>query len=181
MPTLRFSVFLAISLTFLILSGHAWAMDEQQKAAFDQTLNMKMAELTAASETLLEKKYPEEDWENYDFPSFVFTSDAVEIGYKIAVKEPELLGAANISGKETVVPCYCFCDAMGHKNLLYCFIKEGSFDGGFDDHAASCNICVGQAMLAFLLSDLGATHDEIIAGMEKKFSRLLQMQEESKH
>ena len=35
-------------------------------------------------------------------------------------------------------------------------------------------------MLAFLWQDLGATHEEIIAGMEKKFSRLIKLHEEGK-
>jgi hypothetical protein len=60
---------------------------------------------------------------------------------------------------------------MGHKNLLYCFWKDGIPRGEFDDHASNCNICYGQAMLAFLWNDLGATHEEIIKGMEKKYSR----------
>lgn len=172
---------IAVSLVLMLTCSSSMAMDEQQAKEFNRILTMKMQELTAASFELLSQKYPDEDWEQYDFPAFVFTSESVEAGYKIAVKEPEILGEANVSGKEQVIPCYCFCDAMGHKNLLYCFWKDGMPDGEYDDHAASCNICYGQAMLAFLWSDLGATHDEIIAGMEKKFSRLLKMHEEGKH
>lgn len=164
----------------LVLTVPAWSMDAAQQEHFDSILNMSMAKLTAASEELLEKKYPDEDWDKYDFPSFVFTSDSVEAGYKIAVKEPDLLGQSNLKNKGVVIPCYCFCDAMGHDNLLYCFLKEGKLEAGFDDHASGCNICYGQAMQAFLWNDLGATHDEIIAGMEKKYQRLIQMKKDGK-
>jgi hypothetical protein len=104
--------------------------------------------------------------------SFVFTSESVEVGYKIAVKESELLGNPDIAVKEQSIPCYCFCDAMGHKSLLHCFWKEGKAGGEFDDHAAGCNICYGQAMFAFLWKNLGASDQEILKGMEKKFGHL---------
>lgn len=177
MLILRRIVSMAAVLTLLSATGYALAMDEQQVQRFEQIRRMDMAQLSSAAEELLEQKYPDENWDQYDFPSFVYTSDSVEIGYMIAAKESQLLGEANVSGKDMVIPCYCFCDGMGHKNLLYCFWKDGTPGGKFDDHAASCNICYGQAMLAFLWNDLGATHDEIIVGMEKKFSRLVKMRE----
>lgn len=166
---------LATGCLILLLSAPALALTPEQAAEFDRILNMGMDDLSASAAALLEKKYPDEDWEKYDFPSFVFTSAAVETGYRIAVKVPELLGAANVSGKDTVIPCYCFCDAMGHKNLLYCFFKDGRPGGRYDDHAAGCNICYGQAMLAFLWNEAGASHAEIIKGMERKFSRLIDL------
>lgn len=161
---------------FMLLAPPAFSLDARQEAEFERIRNLKMTELTRESAALLERKYPGEEWERYDFPAFVFSSDAVEIGYRIAVKEPALLGNADIAvkGSDLSIPCYCFCDAMGHKNLLYCFWKEGTPGGEFDDHAAGCNICVGQAMLAFLWKDLGASDEEILKGMEKKFERLLQ-------
>lgn len=164
----------------LVLLQSALAMTSEQQSRFDEILRMGMPELTAAAETLLEQRYPDEDWDTYNFPSFVYTSDAVEVGYKIAVKQPDLLGKANLKDKKVVIPCYCFCDAMGHDNLLYCFLQQGDLQAGFDDHAAGCNICYGQAMQAFLWDDLGATHDEIIAGMEQKYQRLIQMKQEGK-
>jgi hypothetical protein len=146
-------------------------MDAFQQKEYDRIANMKMVDLTRESAALLEKKYPEQDWEASNFPSFVFTSESVEVGYKIAVVEPELLGNANVAVKDQGIPCYCFCDAMGHKSLLYCFWQEGKAGGKFDDHAAGCNICYGQAMLAFLWKNLGASDQEILQGMEKKFAQ----------
>lgn len=41
------------------------------------------------------------------------------------------------------LPCYCYCDRdMGHKSLHSCFE---------DDHAAHCDVCVNEALLAFRL------------------------------
>ncbi|MCA1557309.1 MAG: PCYCGC domain-containing protein [Acidobacteria bacterium] len=41
------------------------------------------------------------------------------------------------------LPCYCYCDeGHGHKSLYSCFE---------DEHAASCAVCVQEALLAFRL------------------------------
>jgi hypothetical protein len=45
------------------------------------------------------------------------------------------------------MPCYCYCDrGMGHKSLYSCFE---------DDHAASCAVCVNEALLAYKLEKEG--------------------------
>jgi hypothetical protein len=180
MPNSKTLTMMTVMLALVVSYNFVWAMDDEQQQKFEQILQLDMQQLTTASQEALERKYPDEDWERYNFPSFVFTSEAVETGYRIAVKEPGLLGTANVSGEQEVIPCYCFCDAMGHKNLLYCFWKDGMPGREFDDHAANCNICYGQAMLAFLWNDLGATHDEIIAGMKKRFSRMVEKHKEGK-
>jgi len=166
----KFTLLMVIASLFIPLT--AAAMDAQQQQEFDRIAGLKMAELTKESAALLDKKYLNEDWDKWRFPSYVFTNESVEVGYKIAVKEPELLGNPDIAVKEQGIPCYCFCDAMGHKSLLHCFWKKGKVGKKFDDHAASCNICYGQAMLAFLWKNLGATDQEILQGMEKKFGHL---------
>jgi hypothetical protein len=41
------------------------------------------------------------------------------------------------------LPCYCYCDrGMGHKSLHSCFE---------DDHAAHCDVCVNEALMAYRL------------------------------
>jgi hypothetical protein len=41
------------------------------------------------------------------------------------------------------LPCYCHCDRrMGHKSLHSCFE---------DDHAAHCDLCVNEALMAYRL------------------------------
>jgi hypothetical protein len=157
------------SLMSTILAVPAFAVDQQE---FDRILQLKMTDLTEEASVLLEKKYPEEDWDAFRFPKFVFSSDPVETGYRIAVKESETLRK---------IPCYCFCDAMGHKNLLHCFFKEGKVGGEYDDHAVGCNICYGQAMLAFLWKNAGAGDEKILKGMEQKFEGLLKQRGKNAH
>ncbi len=92
----------------------------------------------------------------------------------IAVKEPRLLGEANIGDTSKVIPCYCTCDNFGHENLLYCFFKDGDPAGEFDEHGSMCTICMRQAFLAFLWSELGAGHAAIMKGMEKQFAPIVE-------
>lgn len=112
--------------------------------------------------TALDKKYPGENWGKYKFPKFVYISDAVQTGYKIAVKNPELLAQFS---------CYCFCEGMGHKNLAYCFLEKGVAGGNFDDHASTCNVCFAQAMMAFLWDEMGATDAEMQKAMKEIYGK----------
>jgi len=155
------SLFVVVLFFALVQAGFAAQNDE----AFTRVLNTSMADLTEEARQILEKRYPDADWEQYDFPSYVHTSDAVETGYQIAVKEPELL--RNFK-------CYCFCDAMGHQSLLWCFLKEGALEKGFDDHGADCNVCYGQAMMALLWDEAGVSVERMQQGYEKKFERLIE-------
>ena len=58
--------------------------------------------------------------------------------------------------------CYCFCKGGGHYSLLDCFR---------DDHGASCDICLGEADLAFEMSQKNATLEEIRAEVDRQFGR----------
>jgi hypothetical protein len=144
-----------IVISFIFLFGFGFAgsaFPSEKDKEFGKIGKMGVRELTAAAKAALEKKYPLENWERYKFPKYVYTNDAVQNGYKIAVKEPLLLAK---------FPCYCFCEEMGHKNLAYCFLEKGSAGEKFDDHASTCNICYTQAMRAFLWNILGATEEEM--------------------
>ncbi|OGP92556.1 MAG: hypothetical protein A2156_08775 [Deltaproteobacteria bacterium RBG_16_48_10] len=123
---------------------------------------MRLRELTSRAKVALDKKYPGENWEKYKFPKFVYISDAVQTGYKIAFKNPDLLAK---------FPCYCFCEGMGHKNLAYCFLEKGAAGGNFDDHASTCNICFAQAMMAFLWDEMGATDAEMQKAMKEAYGK----------
>lgn len=136
------------------------AMDGSQKKEFDRILNLAMPDLTKEAQKRLEKKYPKEDWGSHKFPDYVFTNPSAETGYMIAVKESDLLKK---------VTCYCFCDRMGHRNLLYCFFKDGKAGAEFDRHASLCNICYGEAMMTFLWAEIGASIAEIGQGIEKRW------------
>lgn len=162
----RFKTLLTL-LVLLLLVSPALALESGKQSELDRVMKLSMKQLTAESAALLDKKYPDEDWDAFNFPKYVFTNESVEVGYKIAVKEPEIL---------TINTCYCFCDTMGHKSLLNCFLKDGQPGAAFDDHAADCNICYGQAMLAFLWHQAGIPEADIQKGMAKKFERLVEQQ-----
>lgn len=152
---------LAVLLIFLfgILSCFApEALAASKEKEFQKIKKMDIRELMSATQALMEKKYPDENWEKHKFPKYVYIHRAVTLGYKIAVKEPEMLAR---------FPCYCLCDVMGHRNLLYCFIEKGVPGGKFDEHASTCNICITEAMRGFLWKDLGATEEEMLKALKE--------------
>ncbi len=144
---------------FVFLTAIVFAGDKENEV--QKIAKMRERELTAAAKESLAKKYPGEKWDSYKFPKYVFISEAVQTGYKIAVKEYQHLAK---------FPCYCFCGDMGHKNLAYCFLDKG-VPGKFDDHASTCNICYTQAMRAFLWKDLGATDQEMLKAMKETYEK----------
>jgi hypothetical protein len=148
---------LVLSVFFFILTGLT-GYSAQKDEEFNKIAKMNTKELWAKTKEVMEAKYPQENWENYKFPKFVFVHEAVTLGYKISVKEPHLLAG---------LPCYCLCDAMGHKNLSYCFLEKGVIGGNFDEHASTCNICITEAMRAFLWKNMGATEPEMLKALKE--------------
>ena len=147
---------------FLFALGNSWdGLFAGQEAEFQKIKKMDVKELTRATQVLMEKKYPGENWEKYNFPKYVYTNDAVQTGYKIAVKESPLLAK---------FPCYCFCEEMGHKNLAHCFFEKGVL-GKFDEHASTCNICITEAMRGVLWKELGATDEEMLKAMKEAYEK----------
>ena len=65
--------------------------------------------------------------------------------YDVAKKIPQTLAQ---------LPCYCHCDiAHGHKSLQSCFVTE---------HADSCGICIGEALMAYQLEKQKVPMQEIL-------------------
>lgn len=144
-------------------------------------MDMSLDQLGQTSSEVLDERHPDTDQASYNFPDYIYDDKATEIAYKVAVKNPGLLGTVNVSDEEIVIPCYCACDSFGYNNLLYCFYKNGDMNDGFDEHGAQCAVCIRQALLAFLWSDLGATHKEIMAGMKEKFAPLIEKYHQHEH
>ena len=63
--------------------------------------------------------------------------------YQVAKEIPEVLAQQ---------PCYCYCERKGHRGLLDCFRTE---------HAASCDICIKEALLAGQMHRQGKSTEEI--------------------
>lgn len=170
---MKLSIHLPFFLIALLvgLSIPALAMDKKQEKEFHRLSRMSLDELTEYAKAGVKKRYPNEKWETHRFPDYVSTNESTEAAYKIAVKRPELLAK---------IHCYCPCEGIGHKSLLYCFFKNGEL-GIFDKHAVFCVICYGEAMLAFAWAELGATDQEIIEGMKKKYMPERPIPEETMH
>ena len=133
------------SLLLLFQSGVAFSTDKQKE--FEAIGKMNTEELVLRAKALLEKKYPNEDWEKYHFPRFVYLKEGATVAYKIATKESDLLAKFH---------CYCSCEKfLGHKNLSWCMLKKGKLSNGFDPHGTVCNTCFDEAMMVFLWNDLG--------------------------
>jgi hypothetical protein len=155
---MRYSkMFLSCSVLLLLFVWAAPASAADQEKEFQAINKMSFKELAERSKSVLEKKYPGEQWDKYKFPKYVYINDAVLASYKIAVKEPELLSK---------FPCYCFCEAMGHKNLAYCFLKHG-VPGQFEEHASGCNTCDAEAMHVFLWKELGVSPARMLQALKE--------------
>lgn len=72
-----------------------------------------------------------------------FKGPSVVRSYEAAKRIPEVLAQQ---------PCYCRCDRHGHRSLLDCFRTN---------HAASCLICMKEALLADQMDRAGKSADEI--------------------
>jgi hypothetical protein len=86
-------------------------------------------------------------------PATDFSSnpDAAEV-YDIARQIPQALDG---------LYCHCHCkESMRHRSLLTCFQSE---------HASQCDICMGEARLAFQMLQQGRTLDEIRAAVDKQY------------
>jgi hypothetical protein len=59
--------------------------------------------------------------------------------------------------------CYCRCEEhSGHYSLLTCFES---------DHGAGCGTCLGQAHLAYTMTQQGASLDQIRQAVDQQFGR----------
>ena len=71
------------------------------------------------------------------------------------------------------VPCYCGCEADGHRNNENCFIGARDAAGNvtsWDTHGFGCAICVDVAKDSMQLYNSGADPASIRAAIEKKWT-----------
>jgi hypothetical protein len=66
--------------------------------------------------------------------------------------------ASKIPGVINQMPCYCYCERIGHKSLHTCFESN---------HGAHCGICMKEVYYAFRETKLKKTPDQIRAGIIK--------------
>ncbi len=66
--------------------------------------------------------------------------------------------AAKIPGVLNQMPCYCYCERIGHKSLHTCFESE---------HGAHCGVCMKEVYYAYQETKLKKTPAQIRAGIIK--------------
>jgi hypothetical protein len=74
-----------------------------------------------------------------------FSNKSVAMAYQAAKQIPEVLAQ---------LPCYCYCDRIGHRGLLDCFASK---------HGADCEICVKEALFAMQEHRNGKSAEQIRA------------------
>jgi hypothetical protein len=62
------------------------------------------------------------------------------------------------------IHCYCECKKhLGHKSLLTCYVNE---------HAAYCDICINEALMAKQMHDKGMDVVSIRKAIDSKYARM---------
>jgi len=80
--------------------------------------------------------------------------------------------AAKIPGVLYQLPCYCYCDRIGHNSLHSCFEST---------HGAHCAICMKEAFYAYEQTKLKKTPAEIRAGIIKGDWKAIDLEAEAKN
>jgi Protein of unknown function with PCYCGC motif len=78
-----------------------------------------------------------------------FQRDYQVHAYELAAKIPKVIYQ---------LPCYCFCDRIGHRSLRSCYEST---------HAAHCSACMQELYFAYLQTKKGKTPAQIRAAIEK--------------
>lgn len=88
----------------------------------------------------------------------------VKLAYEFAARHPEVLN---------YVPCFCGCEADGHKGNHDCFVGERDGQGrvvAWDAHGIHCAVCIDVATMARQMHDSGASVMQIRTAVEKHFA-----------
>ena len=83
--------------------------------------------------------------------------------YEFAAHHPEVL---------QYIPCYCGCEAVGHKANHDCFVKSRAADGRvtqWDSHGMGCAVCLGVGRRAMTLFNQGMTVAQIRATIDREY------------
>ncbi len=84
--------------------------------------------------------------------------------YEFAARHPEV---------SRFVPCYCGCEADGHRNNEMCFVGRRDAAGNvveWDTHGFGCATCVDVARESMQLYNSGADPASIRAAIERKWT-----------
>lgn len=88
----------------------------------------------------------------------------VQTAYRFAAANPDLLKQ---------IPCYCGCQALGHKSNYDCYVSGSASAGqlNYDLHATACSICVDITRDTQRLAQQGQSTQQIRAYIESTYSK----------
>ena len=79
--------------------------------------------------------------------------DKVREAYQVAKDNPQVLAQ---------LPCFCYCDTIGHKSLHSCYE---------DEHSTGCTVCIDSALTAKALTKEGKSPSEIRENLIAKYTK----------
>lgn len=92
-------------------------------------------------------------------PRYAYRSKNTARAYRIALTHGDLLAA---------LPCYCGCDGLQppHQNLRECYLTP---EGGFEEHAAWCEVCQAETLDAKRWADEGIPPPDIHRRIDNQY------------
>lgn len=101
-----------------------------------------------------------------DLPAYALQRppDVIRAAYKFAAEHPEVL---------SYVPCFCGCEAAGHRGNHDCFVRERAVNGdviSWDDHGKECTVCIDVATRSRQLFEQGKSVADIRDAVEKDWA-----------
>lgn len=88
--------------------------------------------------------------------------------FQYSYQKKAYLVASKIDKVLYQLPCYCYCDRMGHGSLRTCFEST---------HAANCSHCMKEAYYAYFQSKQGKSAKQIRAGVIRGDWKSLDLQQ----
>jgi len=86
----------------------------------------------------------------------ILSADELPAGFQNPYQKRAYEVAATIPDVLNQMPCYCYCERIGHKSLHTCFETP---------HGAHCGICMKEAFYAYQQNQLKKSPTEIRAGI----------------
>jgi hypothetical protein len=99
-------------------------------------------------------------------PDYVRRADQkTQAAYAYALERPEVI---------KWLPCYCGCEAIGHKNNLDCFVqpREQGSPIVYDEHGAYCWVCIDTALMAKQMIAQGKTLLQVRLAVDREFGAI---------
>lgn len=87
-------------------------------------------------------------------------SEEVVARYRFVESQPALANR---------IPCYCNCQAFGHRSLRDCFLKQS---GGYEAHASVCGVCLTEAQDIEEYLTAGLSIDQMRAAIDDEYGMM---------